>query len=150
MSIQNDRLDYVLKDRNLNQVSRETGIPYTSLYYFSKGERGLPSIYSSTLTKYYNTEVYRRFRNAGANSYEANYYKYKDPVSNWNIENSLIEKVNYFTEGSVLAASGYDISGLSKKAYQELYDTQKEKVIKGMRKNRDPLSDKVQDWWSTP
>jgi hypothetical protein len=60
-----NRLTFILDKNSVSSVSKETGIPYTTLYYYNKQERNLPSKYENALVQAYQRSVYAAYRELG-------------------------------------------------------------------------------------
>jgi len=60
-----NRLSYIAEEKSIYAISQETGIPYTSLYNFSRQKSSLPSKWENSLYNMYARETYGRMRLKG-------------------------------------------------------------------------------------
>lgn len=74
-----NRLSYMLEESSINSIVVDTGIPYTTLYEFSKQRRNLPSRYENVLYNAYSRDVYSRMKNLGYDTRQASLMRYKSP-----------------------------------------------------------------------
>lgn len=143
MSLQNDRINYILDVKlnytsniSISQASKETGIPYTSLYNFVRGNRDLPSKYNDTLTKYYNTNVYYNLRQTGLNSIQSNRFRYSNPEKVSLMTEQIYAALDYYATGTAIKM----ISKLdylpSNEEFKMLYDKAYEAQKSGLNKSK--------------
>lgn len=143
MSLQNDRINYVLlKEKNLtqnisiNRASTESGIPYTTLYNFVKGLRDLPNKYNDTLSKYYRTNVYYNLRSTGANSIQSNRFRYSNPVAVFDVTQQIYDTLNYYALGTATMKAAKLNYKPSAKEWKFLYDSAYEAQKRGLGKTK--------------
>lgn len=74
-----NKLSYITEERTISSIATETGIPYTTLYYYNKKVRNLPSKYENALSSLYNRETYRRIRKVGYDVKTASSMRYWNP-----------------------------------------------------------------------
>ncbi len=109
MSVMFNRLTYILKKvGNINQASILTGIPYTTLYNYAKGLRGLPNKWENNLYNSYTRTSYASLRYAGLNSYQANRFRWYSP-----------ERVSIIEAEITTSVMEYARYALGQKAYRE-------------------------------
>jgi hypothetical protein len=92
-----NKLSYILEETSINALANETGIPYTSLYYYSKGQRNLPSQYENSLFKAYNRAAYGRMRDKGYDVLTASKRSRWSPEKLHILEASEMEHVELYT-----------------------------------------------------
>ncbi len=79
-----NQLQFVKQTRSLNEIAKDAGIPYSTLWYYDRGERNLPVVYDNALRSYYGKEVVRRLKDVGVSSIQRERFRYSTP-----------DKVNY-------------------------------------------------------
>lgn len=92
-----NRLSYMLEESSINSIVVDTGIPYTTLYEFSKQRRNLPSKYENVLYNAYSRDVYSRMRNLGYDTRQATLMRYKAPEFFHMRVASHAEKIELYT-----------------------------------------------------
>lgn len=76
MSWSQDRLAALSQRHSYRTISRETGIPVSSISYVIRGQRKLPSKHIRQLRNYYSRDVYAQLRSAGLNPRIARRYRW--------------------------------------------------------------------------
>jgi len=89
-----NRLNYILgSGKSLNQVSKETEIPYSTLWYYQNGQRNLPDKYENSIYNMYTRTSYAKLKEAGLNATQANRFRWYAPDSVIKIETQVTEAV---------------------------------------------------------
>ena len=151
MSVASDRVNYITKIEvnytkkvSINALSKATDIPYSTLYYVSKGERELPSKYNDVLKNYYSHEVYYNLRGTGLNSVQSNRFRNSAVEKVSSLTSQIYQSLDYYTSGTVISkASKLDYLP-SKKEIEEMYDKALEAIQNGLTKSKQSVEDWIQ------
>ncbi|MDD5360445.1 MAG: helix-turn-helix domain-containing protein [Sulfurovaceae bacterium] len=149
MSLNLDRINYVLnkslnytKNVSISQASKDSGIPYTTLYYFVKGGRTLPDKYNTNLKSLYTTNVYYNLRETGLNSIQSNRFRYSNPEKVSNMTEQIYAALDYYATGTAITkASKLDYMP-SKEEWKYFYD----KAFESQKKGLNTSKQSVEDW----
>lgn len=99
MSALFDRLTFVLAKKNLNQISIESGIPYSTLWNYARGKANLPDKWETSLINTYNRQTYANMRDVGFSSIQANRFRWYSPTKVVTLEikarEVLLQYTNY-------------------------------------------------------
>jgi len=99
MSIDFDRIDYLLDQRSQSWVAEQTGIPQSTLSYVVNGLRELPVKYSSNVAETYLRETALRLSDDGLPLHQIPRFNSSDPDTVRSIENYVLETANKLAEG---------------------------------------------------
>ena len=120
-------------------MSRETGIPRSTLGFVRRGERKLPSGYQSSVRNLYEREAYRRMRETGFSRTQARRYQWYAPESIRLKESEMKLLVNRYTTGVV----GMETAKLRRAGVSfdmdKLWKDAKAKIIAGLQKSKEPV-----------
>lgn len=127
-----DRLEYILETNSQSEVSRQTGIPQSTISYVASGQRSLPTKYDRQLRNMYQREAYKNIYDIIPNSTNANRYKWYAPSTVRSVQKELQEITDYLTEGAI----GAHFSNLGRDASMDEIETawpaMHEAVVRGM------------------
>ena len=93
------RLLFTLQDQSQAWVSRETGIPKSTLSYVARGIRALPKQYELANRNVYQREGYRRMEETGVSANQARRFSWYVPEKVTNVISTVNEKVKYLKVG---------------------------------------------------
>lgn len=136
------RVRYITSKISLRALSRETGIPYSTLWYVRQGERQLPGIYRAELENAYRRYVYRSLREVGVSVEEARLFRYMSPSMVVSIEARMRTLADILTAGAYAnQARRLEKEGISYDE-TELWKQARESVEQGLRKSKKPIDEK--------
>lgn len=105
MSITLDRINYLLESHSQAWISKETGIPQSTLSYAVNELREIPSKYNSSIATVYMQDVSYRLNQAGAPANQATRLSINEPGQVRNIQNYIEDTAHKLTEGYIIKQS---------------------------------------------
>ncbi len=135
------RFQYLLERVSASEISRQTGIPRSTLYDFSRQRYDLSSEQSRELRNYYQRTAYNELRQAGMSREQARRFEWQTPEKATEAQVRTESVVRQLSEGLVT------IRERSARARGEEWDADveikraQEDVKTGLRKSRKTLED---------
>jgi len=138
------RLSYVLQSLTQSEVSREIGIPRSTLQYDIA--RGIPiaSEYEGSLRNLYQRTVYSNLREEGFSSAQARRFSWYSPETVTINTGLMREKVLEFSVGQLAQAELKSGRIWTDRERADYLATIAERVRSGLRKSKAPLEDIVE------
>jgi hypothetical protein len=135
-------LEFVKEEKTITKIAEESGIPYTTLYYYNTGVRNLPSQYEDTLRNYYGREAYRRLKASGASVTQSNRFRWYQPERVRNVINTYQEVRETMIDGALADLWGqYDGSMTFQNFVNKNYDSIQERMTTALQNSRKPYED---------
>lgn len=131
-----ERLFYITRDRSLYYVSKESGIPYSTLWRFVNQLRDLPERYENSLKNVYSRTVYDNLRNLGFSSYQANRFRWYAPSSVIEREDIFKERLDFYTQGIIATKLKKSAYYYTEDEIKSIYENEIEKLKEGFRKSK--------------
>lgn len=133
------RISFILKQRSAAWVSRETGIPQSTLSYVKRGLRQLPAQYRSPLRNTYQRETYAQLRAEGAPSHQARRFSWKAPETVTEAMSTLHRKRNELTMGLVMKKLGdFDLPA-TQANIDDFWEDASEALLEGLQNSPESL-----------
>jgi hypothetical protein len=132
------RTVFLRQKNTLTSISQSTGIPISTLSYVSRGERNLPSKYTSVLRNYYQRNTYQIMRSSGISVNQAHRFSWYNPEK---VQSILVEfetKIKYLTEGYVANYKKYIDGEIEDDQVMELWYDGEEAIRKGIEESDQP------------
>lgn len=139
MSLAFDRLQYMLKTKTVSGISKETGIPYSSLYRMSKGEGDIMSKYNNDLRNAYSRTVYGNLRGEGFSSNQANRFRWYVPETVESYTMKWREKLTEWSKGIATNRMALYGETYSKTSFDEYFTEAYTDVLESLRKSPKPV-----------
>ena len=138
------RVQFLLQQTTQAEVSRETGIPSSTLSYGSRGLRDVPSSYTNDLRNYYQRQAYERARVAGVNVTSARRISWTSPENVTMKIAQFNDKVLSFTEGVAagrIEAYENEFGKATQPVIDSIFAESYTSVVEGLRKSPVPIED---------
>lgn len=135
------QIGFLITYKSQSWISRETGIPRSTLSYVARGLRELPQQYKTTLTNTYGREAYAQLRNSGLSSYQANRWKWYIPETAQSVIDNTILKVKELTTYWI-GKRNYALGrNLTESEIASQWDETEEEVKDALRKSQKPTEE---------
>ena len=129
----------ILRERSAAWVSRQTGIPQSTLSYVRRGLRQLPDKYVNPLRNTFQREAYARLRAQGAPTFEARRYSWLTPERAQTAIDTLTIKRGELTMGYVQKIIAIEDLDSSDAVILELWPEAEDAVLEGMQNSLESL-----------
>ena len=133
------RLSMILRERSAAWVSRQTGIPQSTLSYVRRGLRPLPQKYVAPLRNTYQREAYARLRAQGAPTHQARRFSWVTPERAQTAIDTLNIKRGELTMGYVQKLIAIDDLDMSDETILELWPEAEDAILEGMQNSLESL-----------
>ena len=135
------RLTYILETVSQAEVSREIGIPRSTLQYDVAHNIPIATEYQVQLRNLYQRTAYANMREEGFSSYQARRFSWYSPERVLINTGLMREKVLEFSIGQLSQAELKSGEVWSDKKRAEYLTSIEERVREGLRKSKAPLED---------
>jgi len=144
-----NKLSFILDEKSINAVATETGIPYTTLYYYSKRTRNLPEKYENSLLAMYGREAYSRVRNLGYDVKTASTRRYWSPEKLNLTLGSDSEQIERYTFFNVSKNDPKHPKTLKEATQSEYWRYYHERITKSIQKRNKYLDEYGEEKWNS-
>jgi hypothetical protein len=144
-----NRLFFILEEKSITVIASETGIPYTTLYYYSKGTRSLPKQYENNIFNMYSREAYARTRLLGYDVKTASQRR------NWNPEKLILftgsdaEEVERYTFFNVMKIDPAHPKTLKEAMQSDYWRYFRERIEKSIKQRQYYLDELGNETWNS-
>lgn len=139
------RLLFMREEMSLAKIASVSGIPYSTLNYFSRGLRSLPSHWEDSLIWQYSQEVQNRAQRYGIDMYNAITLSYLSPERVQATLGGYIEKINYLTLNSMSRKLYNEGKEISMNYIRKNFASTRERVMGAIESNKRTIAEVIDE-----
>lgn len=125
--------------RSAKWLSKETGIPQSTISYVRRGIRDLPKKYNAVMRNQYQREAYLRLGNEGASSYQAKRFSWYNTIEVQTHIDTLLMKVNDLTLGHIGARYKSIGRPVTENEVMEVWKEEREQTVISLQHSKKSL-----------
>lgn len=139
MTLSESRLNFLYDFYSEREISRQTGIPRSTLYDVKNARYTLPEKYYTTLRNYYQRGAYDLLRSSGLSTKESDRYKWYAPQAVYDVLEIVVDIGQSLALQSTKRKCIKLDADLIEYDFDKIYQEKLDAIVRNMRKSKKPL-----------